>query len=148
MSVVQRSCIVPYSAQEMFELVNDVPRYPEFLPWCDGGEQEIIGLNETLAEIRIAFKGVKTSFKTRNSLVPGERLEMTLDEGPFKELTGLWVFKSLDPTACRVSLDVQFVFSNRVLEAAIGPVFRQICDGLIDSFTNRAVQVYGQRAFV
>ena len=139
---ISRSALVMHSTERMFELVNDVDRYSEFLPWC--GASEVIDRSDNIAvaSVQIAFKGVKKTFTTRNQMIPCARTNMTLVDGPFSELSGAWEFKEISPTASRISLELEFGFSNRLVQAVVGPVFRGIADSLVDAFCKRADQIY------
>ena len=143
---INRSALVPYSAEQMFELVNNVEKYPEFLPWCGGSAVLEDHGDVTVASVTIAFKGVHKTFSTRNRLSPPEKLQLEMVDGPFSRLQGTWRFKALDTNACKISLDLDFDFSNRVVGAVIGPVFKKIADTMIDSFAKRAEELYGQRS--
>lgn len=145
MSSVKRSAHVPYSAQEMYDLVADVESYPQFLPWCSGAR--IITRDEagTLAAIDIAYRTLRKGFTTRNRLRPGEAIEMRLVEGPFKELLGRWRFDALAGGASRISLDLDFEFASTTMALALGPAFTHIANTLIDSFKERAAAIYGER---
>ncbi len=145
---VNRSLIVPYSALEMYALVNDVDRYHEFLPWCNESETLEQEDEVSVARISIAFKGLNTAFTTRNRLVPGRSIHMKLCEGPsFKTLIGDWQFVPLDDCACRIELSVQFILAGRIAEKALTPIFSRICADLVDAFAGRAKALYGERAF-
>jgi ribosome-associated toxin RatA of RatAB toxin-antitoxin module len=146
--LVQRSALVPYSAQSMFALVDDVVTYPQFLPWCAASEVRTIEGERMEAGITIGYRGLNQAFVTRNLREQndqGARIEMQLVDGPFKRLEGLWQFQSLREDASKVLLDVDFEFANKVLGAVAGPVFSQIVGSLVDAFVKRAEQVYGQR---
>ena len=140
---INRSALVPYSAQQMYELVNDVDNYKNFLPWCGGSRTLEKTDDSSLASVDIAFKGVHKSFTTSNQLAPDESIAMQMVDGPFSTLQGRWNFKPLDENACKISLDLDFDFSNRVVGAVIGPVFKLIADSMLDSFVKRAVELYG-----
>ena len=101
----------------------------------------------TIARIDVSYKGMKSSFTTRNELIPNQQIYLTLVEGPFSALDGKWLFDSFDEMACQVSLVVEFSFSSRLIEKTMAPVFTQICGDLIDAFAERAEQVYGERRF-
>lgn len=143
MKKIARTALLPYSALQVYNLVNDVAAYPEFLPWC--GDAEVVSGTELemVAKVTIAKAGLRQTFETKNHLVPGERIEMHLIKGPFKSLRGEWVFKVLDADACKIQFEVEFEVSNGVLNAAIGPVFEHIASTLVDSFCTRAKSVYG-----
>jgi ribosome-associated toxin RatA of RatAB toxin-antitoxin module len=146
MKTVHKSVLIWYSAQEMFALVTDVVRYPEFLPWCDRAavlEQDANGMK---AEVGIAFGGIHQTFTTRNEHVAGRQVTMKLVEGPFSMLDGHWKFAPVgndQQRACRVGLDLHYSFRNAALAALVGPVFDRIAGSLVDAFVKRAEQVYG-----
>lgn len=143
MSKVNKSALVPYSAAQMFDLVNDIESYPKFLPWCRSARVVSRAENELQASIEMAKGRVHKSFATRNRLHPPERIELQLVEGPFSRLQGVWQFQALREDACKVSLHLEFEFANALLRAALGPIFNHIADTLVDSFCQRAKQIYG-----
>lgn len=144
MKKVARTALMPYSAKQMFDIVNGVAAYPDFLPWCGGAEVLSETEIEMNASVTIAKAGIKQTFQTRNHLVSGERIEMHLVEGPFKHLKGEWHFKPLDENACKIAFEVEFEVSSGLLNAAIGPIFEQIASTLVESFCTRAKTVYGE----
>lgn len=145
MTQINKSALVPYSAAEMYALVADIGNYGRFLPWC-GGAQIVASDGDTVtARVDIAYKGLNKSFTTRNRLEPDRLMEMRLVDGPFRQLLGYWRFQPLDEQACKVSLDLTFEFSNKLLALAVGPVFSQIAGGMVDSFRARAQEIYGRR---
>ena len=145
MTTLSRHAIVPYSANEMYRLVSDIESYPDFLPWC--GSANVLSADEEVVEasIGIDYKGVKKSFTTRNRLQKGKTMEMHLVDGPFRKLQGFWRFESLDDSACKVALDLEFEFSNRLVAMTVGRVFNDIAGKLVDSFSQRAHALYGKR---
>lgn len=145
MTTIHRTALVPYSAQEMFELVADIPAYPRFLPWCGGARYLSLGEDVSTAVIEIAYGGVHKSFTTRNLMQPGRLIEMRLIDGPFRHLHGHWRFEALEARASKIVLDMDFEFSNLVLSLAINPVFTRIASTLVDSFVGRARELYGPR---
>ncbi|CAD5106373.1 type II toxin-antitoxin system RatA family toxin [Zestomonas carbonaria] len=140
---IQRSALLPYPAQALFDLVNDVSRYPEFLPWCSASEILEVSENHMLARLMVAKGGISQQFVTRNLLVPGQRIEMNLAEGPFKELHGIWQFKALTDKACKISLDLSFDYSGPLVKASLGPLFNQAANTMVDAFCLRAKQLFG-----
>ncbi len=140
---IQRSALLPYPAQALYDLVNDVKRYPEFLPWCSGST--VLEESEThmRAKVEVAKGGISQHFVTRNVLVPGQSIEMNLEEGPFSQLHGLWVFKPLGEKACKISLDLSFEYSGALVKATLGPLFNQAANTLVDAFCQRAKQLNG-----
>ncbi|OAI11751.1 ubiquinone-binding protein [Methylomonas lenta] len=143
MSVVQKSALVKFSAQQMFDLVDDIESYPQFLPWCSGSrvlrrEDDIVE-----GEIQIAKAGFHKSFATRNRLDRGGRIQISLLDGPFKSLEGFWSFMPLREDASKISLDLEFEIAGKLASLAFGPVFNQICNTMVSSFTQRAKAIYG-----
>jgi ribosome-associated toxin RatA of RatAB toxin-antitoxin module len=143
MKKITRTALLPYSAQQVYDLVNDVAAYPQFLPWCGGSQVLSASEFEMQAQVTIAKAGIKQTFTTCNHLVPGQRIEMQLLDGPFKSLRGEWNFKVLDVDACKILFEVEFEVNSGLLNAAIGPIFEQIANTLVDAFCERAKQVYG-----
>lgn len=146
MKHVKKSVLLWYSPHQMFSLVADVQRYPEFLPWCSGTEVLERRDDGLTARVGLAFSGLKHAFTTRNTHVADQSVTMKLVDGPFSQLDGLWQFKPLaSPDACRVEFELSYAFSNRALELVISPVFGRIADTFVDSFVKRAESVYGAR---
>ncbi|MGF1643817.1 MAG: type II toxin-antitoxin system RatA family toxin [Thiotrichales bacterium] len=143
MSTISRSAIVPYSPAQMFQLVNDVPAYPEFLPWCAAASQHYRDPECVEATIELAKGAVRKRFTTLNRIQPNKMIELRLADGPFKRLEGFWRFDPLDGgRACKVTLDLDFEFSSRVMTLTIGPVFTAVANALVDAFVSRARNVY------
>lgn len=145
MTTVNRSALVPYSASEMYALVDDIEAYPQFLPWCKSSKVFSRNEDEVRAAIELARGGIQRSFTTCNRLQHNKMIEMRLVEGPFHHMDGFWRFDPLAERASKVSLDMDFEFSNRILSMTIGPVFSQIANSLVDAFCVRAAVVYGKR---
>jgi ribosome-associated toxin RatA of RatAB toxin-antitoxin module len=151
MKHVKKSVLLWYSPAEMYRLVIDVPRYPEFLPWCE--RTEILEHHEggMTARIGLHYAGVRHAFTTRNEHEPDRQVLVKLVDGPFSLLEGAWDFVPLGrpgadaPTACRIEFDLRYAFSSRPLEAVLSPVFDRVANTFVDSFVSRAEQVYGQR---
>lgn len=142
MAHIERSVLVPYSADQMYALVEAVEDYPRFLPWCGGTEVEFRDEHRTRAAVVISFRGVKQRFSTDNAKHPPERIEMRLIDGPFKHLDGLWTFTALGSNACKVHFRLHYEFSSRLLEKLVGPVFDYIAGSFVDAFSHRADKVY------
>ena len=146
MSTVERSMLVPYSSAQMYALVADVESYPQFLPNCRGARVLKREGDIVCGEVDLNFKGIKQSFSTCNRMVPNERIDMELLDGPFSQLSGGWVFEDLSQggkQGCKVSLALDYDFSSRVLALALGPVFGIFANSLVDAFYQRARTVYG-----
>lgn len=144
MTTISKNALVAYSAAEMFDLVNDIESYPNFLPWCGGSKVLSRNEDEVRATVEIAHGSLHKSFTTCNRLQTGKMIEMRLEEGPFKRLEGFWRFDTLGERACKVSLDLEFEFSSKLVGLAMGPIFSQIANSLVDAFCKRAVDVYGK----
>jgi len=145
MSLISKNALVPYTAAEMYSLVDDIAAYPSFLPWCKDAKVLSRDEDEVRATIAIAKSGVHKSFTTFNRLQHNKMIEMRLLEGPFHHLEGFWRFDALDDRGCKVSLDLEFEFSNIIIKLTVGPVFDQIANTLVDAFCERAIEVYGKR---
>jgi ribosome-associated toxin RatA of RatAB toxin-antitoxin module len=143
MKTVSRSAIVAYSADKMFDLVSDIESYPLFLPWCSDARILERGEDNVTASIGIDYKGVRQAFTTRNRFQESKVMEMQLVEGPFKVLRGFWRFTALDAESCKVALDLEFEFANRLLGLAIGGIFSDIASRMVDAFCERATERYG-----
>ncbi len=142
MQTVERSALVTFTAAQMFALVNDVERYPEFLPWCVGARVEEISPTMRLAAVKVAKGVVRMQFTTRNTLRPDAEILMELAEGPFSRLTGRWSFEALGGRGSRVLFHVQFEFKSRMMSAAFSPMFQSVCDSIVDAFVERARGTY------
>ncbi|WP_230874724.1 type II toxin-antitoxin system RatA family toxin [Methylomonas sp. LL1] len=142
-SVVQKSALVKFSAKQMFDLVDDIESYPQFLPWCSGSR--ILKREDDIVEgqIDIAKAGFHKSFTTRNRIDRGGKIQISLLDGPFKSLEGFWSFMPLREDASKISLDLEFEISGVLANLAFGPVFNQICNTMVSSFTQRAKAIYG-----
>ncbi len=140
---VERTAIVPYTPEQMFDLVVDVESYPEFLPWCEGAELRSSSENEIVGGMTLGIKGINATFVTRNVLQRPAVMNMVLEEGPFKVLEGVWNFDALGDKGCKVSLHIDFEFESTMQDMLLGGSFELICNKLIDAFSGRAKQVYG-----
>lgn len=145
MTTINRSALVPYSAAEMFALVDDIASYQSFLPWCKNSRVLSRSGDEVRGSIELSKGGIEKAFTTCNRMQKNKMIEMRLEEGPFHHLEGFWRFDTLDETACKVSLLLEFEFSNKLLGLTVGPVFNQIANSLVDAFCKRAADVYGKR---
>ena len=146
MKTVSKSVLIWYSPEELFSLVIGVEQYPQFLPWCDKAHVLEQDSTSMLAEVGIAFSGIRQSFVTRNTHEAGRRVQMHLVRGPFSKLEGDWHFSPVgDGTqrACRVELQLRYGFDNAALAALVGPVFDRIASTMVEAFVKRAEQVYG-----
>ncbi len=145
MQKIHKTALVPYQAEEMFNLVNDFERYPEFLPWCKAANILKRENNQIEARLTLATKGIEKSFTTHNLITPHKSIEMHLLEGPFKQLNGYWEFQSLGNAGCKVCLHMQFEIKNPLLRVTLGPIFTHVINTLTDAFIRRAGDLYGSR---
>jgi len=143
MAHVNKSALVPFSVEQMHQLVDDVPSYQDFLPWCGGSEEISRENGEVVASVTIAKGSLNKTFTTKNTSEDSSQIKMELVDGPFKQLHGFWQFTELKDKACKVTLDLDYEFSNRILGLAIGPIFNQVANEMVDSFVKRAHTVYG-----
>jgi len=142
MQSVRRSVLVAHSAAQMFELVDRIELYPQFLPWCAGAQVLETRADGKTARIDIDYAGVRAHFATDNLNRAGESITITLRDGPFRHLHGEWRFFSLAPDGCKVALALTYEFATPLLERVVGPVFGHIANTFIDSFVRRADAVY------
>ena len=142
-SKIRRYADVPYTREQMFNLVNDVDAYPEFLPGCRSASARPRGEHEVEGTIELAKGALHKSFTTRNTLKRPESIDMRLVSGPFRRLHGTWSFTQVEGGKTRIALELEFEFANRIMAFAIGPVFNQIANSLVDAFVQRAREVHG-----
>jgi ribosome-associated toxin RatA of RatAB toxin-antitoxin module len=148
MRTVKRQALVSHTPAQMFALVEDFERYPEFLPWVSGARLLSRDGEQLVGRLEMARLGMSEQFTTRNRLHPPQRMDMELVEGPFKSLAGHWQFTEIrDPQGqvrgTRVELHLQFEFKNAVLEMLLGKSFETSCGSLVDAFVQRARSLYG-----
>ena len=143
MAKISRSALVMYSCEQMYDLVNDVEAYPEFIPNC--ADAKCLSKTDDKMEgaLQISKAGVSKWFSTVNTLTTNQRIELTLKDGPFKSLTGVWSFVELDEKACKVELNIDFEFSSKMIEMAFGGIFSHVVTNMVTAFTQRAKQIYG-----
>lgn len=144
MRAVQRSALVPYSAEQMFSLVDDVEAYPEFLPWCS--DARILNRQGQVVEASLELHkgGLRKRFTTRNTREVPSAIHLELLGGPFRALQGGWQFRDLGAEGSKVALQLSFEFESKMLDLLLGAYFEETCNKLIDAFTQRAASVYGE----
>jgi ribosome-associated toxin RatA of RatAB toxin-antitoxin module len=142
MATVKKIVLIEFTPRQMFDLVDQVERYPEFLPWCGG--TDLLARNErtTAARIHINYHGIKAHFATENEKEATAKMLIRLTEGPFRHLDGIWQFSPLGETACKIEFQLHYEFASKLLEKAVGPVFNHIANTFVDSFVKRAEQLY------
>jgi ribosome-associated toxin RatA of RatAB toxin-antitoxin module len=140
---ISKSAIVPYTPQQMFELVNNIDDYSQFLNWCDSSSILNQSDDQITASVQINQGGLKQSFSTLNTLTPYKSIEMQLLDGPFDELSGEWRFETLGENASKVHLTLQFKFKSMLIDMALSPIFKSISNSQLDAFVARAKYIYG-----
>lgn len=143
MPTINQSALVAYSAEQMYQLVNDYAKYPQFLPGCVGAKTLTVGENSLQAELHIQKLGISQTFSTQNQMVPNQRIEMQLLNGPFRHLHGAWTFTPFDEQSCRISLQLDFEFSSPLIGLVFGKIFNELTQKMINAFKQRAKEVYG-----
>jgi coenzyme Q-binding protein COQ10 len=137
--------ILRYSPEQMFDLVADVRRYPEFLPWCVGARVLSRTEHELVADLTIGFRMFRESFRSRVALERPHEIRVTYENGPFRYLNNTWKFKPA-PQGCEIDFFVDFEFRSQLLQAVIGVVFNEATRVMVRSFERRAMALYGRRA--
>lgn len=142
MAQVAKTVLVGHSTVQMYTLVDEVERYPEFLPWCGG--IDLIKRDEasTIATLHIDYHGLKQKFTTENLKVYPSLMDIRLKDGPFKHLEGVWRFIPLADNACKIEFHLNYEFANIFLETLISPVFSHIANTFVDAFVARAERIY------
>jgi ribosome-associated toxin RatA of RatAB toxin-antitoxin module len=139
---ISKFAVVPFTCEQMYELVNDVESYPVFLPWCSGGVVHVHETNYMKASVSLAVGGIKQTFTTEGALQPGRRIEVQLVSGPFKRLYGYWTFEPAGEGMCRISFQMNFEYKNKIIKLALNKIFQRIGDSLVSSFIERAKVLY------
>ena len=142
MATVEKTVLVAHSAVQMFDLVDRVEDYPAFLPWCGGASVSDSFENNVSATVHINYHHIRQSFTTRNMRMPPHRIDMSLQDGPFRHLDGSWRFIPLSESACKIEFRLHYEFSSKLLEKLVGPVFHMIANSFVDAFIQRAEKVY------
>jgi ribosome-associated toxin RatA of RatAB toxin-antitoxin module len=138
MREVKRSALIAESPARMYRLVNEIERYPEFVPWCTGARVQSRSDAEVVATLSIRRGPLRAEFTTRNLLEPDTRVLMQFVSGPFRVLEGLWTFTPLGELGCRIELEMRFEFANRVAGTLFEPLFEDTAASLVDAFVKRA----------
>lgn len=142
MPQISRSVLVRFSAMQMYEIVNDVESYKEFLPGCVGGKVLEFDGETMLASVDVSKAGISKTFTTRNQVIPGKSIQLSLENGPFKHLLGEWRFTELTEDACKIDFKLSFEFSSSLVELAFGKVFKDLMSSMVTAFTGRAKVIY------
>ncbi len=145
MAAVQRTVLVEFSAAQMHSLVSDIEAYPAFLPWCSSAVVASRDAETVVATLKIDYRGLRQEFTTENTSVPDQSIRLRLIAGPFRRMEGEWHFQVLAENACKVSLQLDYEFSGKLLETVLGPVFHYIADNMVDAFVRRAESIFARR---
>lgn len=140
---VSKSALLPYSAQQLFDLINDIESYPSFLDGCVAAE--ILRSEESFMEARLSLskKGVNQEFVTRNRLIEPHSISMELLDGPLESLNGEWSIKPLADEGCKLSLELDFEMKKGLIMQMIAKFFGEISNRLVDAVSEEAVRRYG-----
>jgi len=141
---IERSALVPHSAEQMFDLVDDVEAYPQFLPWCVGAAVDRVEGDEMIATLEVKRAKIRQRFSTRNRRRRPEEIAMYLEAGPFTNLQGGWRFQALNSVSCKVILQLEFEFSAELVGALFAPLFEDMAASMVAAFVDRARAVYGR----
>ncbi|WP_029604860.1 type II toxin-antitoxin system RatA family toxin [Kozakia baliensis] len=135
--------LIAYSPEQLFDLVADVGKYPQFLPWCVRSVVKSQSEHELVADLTVGFGPFRESFTSRVSLERPSRIRVRYEKGPFRYLNNVWTFTP-DPRGCRVDFFVDFEFRSRLLQNAIGVVFNEGVRLMVSAFIKRARDMYGR----
>lgn len=144
MKKISRSALLGFKPEQIYEVVNSVDLYPEFLPWCGSSEVLEVSDTEQKASVTIEKLGIKQKFTTHNFMQPAREIKLTLVDGPFSHLEGLWSFEPIGDSACKINFNIEFKVANGLMGMALGKLFEQIANTLVDSFVKRAQDLYGR----
>ena len=143
MKRIARSAIVEHAAAAVYDVVEDIESYPEFLPWCYAAEVHERAQARTVATLTVGMRAVRQSFTTENTNRPGEGIDLRLVKGPFRKFAAAWRFTPLGEHAAKIEFSIEYEFSSRVLGKALEPLFDTIADTMVSAFSRRADQLYG-----
>lgn len=144
MKTVSKHAIVPYSASQMYHLVNDVASYPEFVPDCTGIVIHANAGNVMDVSMMVEKMGIKMTMRTRNTLFPNEKVAMDLESGPLKHLHGQWLFTPLNEQAAKIEFHLQFELTSGLLKRVLASYFKGLAETMITAFEKRAREIYGK----
>lgn len=143
MSLIKHSAWTHYSAEQIYQLVNEVEKYPEFLPWCQSTRVIETKEDTMLVQVGIAWMGLHKTFSTENQLFPHRRIIIRLVNGGFNHLEGIWQFNHAEQGGCRIDFTLDFSLKNKLTDFMLQPFIHSISTNLIHAFTERAKKIYG-----
>jgi len=136
----------PHSAAEMYALVEDVRRYPEFLPWCTGCRIRSQNDSEIVADLLVGFKMVRERFQSRVKLTPKDRIDVTYEDGPFHYLNNHWIFIPEQDGGCTIDFFIDFEFRSKLLQKIMEALFSEAVRRMVGAFEERANEIYGPKS--
>ena len=139
---IQKSVITPFTAEQMYNLVSDIENYKHYLPWCPASKVISKDANVTVGRVDISYLKVSTSFTTKNINTPCTRIDLSLVDGPFKQLSGFWQFTQIGEKGCKIEFNLSYQFNNFIIEKVIGKVFEFVIKNIVDSFVKKANEIY------
>ncbi|MDR3446920.1 MULTISPECIES: type II toxin-antitoxin system RatA family toxin [Dyella] len=140
---IRRSALVRYSPAQMFDLVNDVEAYPKRFPWCAGAQVLERTEDVLVARLDLKYAGFRQSFTTRNTTTPPSRLHMSLVDGPFRSLDGVWDFIALGDAGSKVSFALDFDYASKLVGSALKLGFQGLASRMVEDFCKEAERTYG-----
>ncbi|MEC8996196.1 MAG: type II toxin-antitoxin system RatA family toxin [Pseudomonadota bacterium] len=141
MDYIKKEESINIDIETIFTLVNQVDKYSDFLPWCNGSKIISNENNIMIGEISVSKNLVKWTFTTENHYIDNEKIQLKLLDGPFKSLNGLWSFSRVDKNTTIVNFVLEYEFSNKIIELSIKPVFTSIMTSILDSFISEAFRM-------
>jgi coenzyme Q-binding protein COQ10 len=137
--------ILPYSAEQMFALVMDIEKYPEFLPWCMGARINSKSKNDLEADVLIGYKMFREKFSSRVHFTRPKEIEVEYLKGPMRHLHNKWVFRDMKDSQCQIDFYVDFSLKTKLFESLVDQFFQKALMRMINAFEGRAMEVYGAR---
>lgn len=135
--------VLPHTPEQMYQLVADIEKYPQFLPWCVALRVKSREQNLLIADMMIGFKMIREKFTSRVTLTPGKRVDVVYEDGPFKYLNNHWIFEAHGEDACEIDFFVDFEFKSKILQKVMGAVFNEAVQLMVNAFEKRAKKLYG-----
>lgn len=145
MGNISKTAVVHYTAEQMYNLVNDIEAYPQFLPWCTDASVQNRTETGLTASVSLATGKIRHTFTTENTMRPGRQIDVRLISGPFSYLNGSWKFEPAGNALCRIDLQMNFEFKNKLLKLTLSPVFNKFMSTLVSSFIERAEKIHGKQ---
>ncbi len=144
MTTINKTAILPHSCAEVYGVVTDIKSYSEFLPWCSSVDVHVDEPEVAEATLHIAKGKLNIAFTTHNEMIVNKQVKLRLLKGPFKRMSGLWTFTQLNEDACKITLKMEFEFSSKILAMALGMVFNQIANSMLEAFCKRTKELYAE----